>query len=372
MLPLSVKHKAFKRIPPHKEKPISIGNVIMGFVILIMVLWIVINTMVWDKTMKSISNSFHSINNNNNNKDGINVYTESHVLDNIVRTSTNHNNMNDKVTIDNSIPMTDPHTTPRDNIPHVHLVFSTDCEVFQDWQSVVLFHSAMLVNQPGNITRIASGCSEVKKTQLIQLYNKLFPQYTIHFTPDFKKDSKTGHKYHFYNKPYGLYHWLTHSTPRLTNDTIIVLLDPDMVILRPITAHIQSLDNILNHKHTRVPELPEYVSRGYPVGQLYGLDAPWARSPPMKHFNRTRICGVNSPCLRESESHAALHYSIGPPYLVEYSDMVRIAASWTKMVPYVYEGYPELLAEMYAYSMAAAHEELPHIQLEQYMVSVYI
>ena len=35
----------------------------------------------------------------------------------------------------------------------------------------------------------------------------------------------------------------------------------------------------------------------------------------------------------------------------------------------VYEGYPYLLAEMYAYSMAAAHEELPHLQLENYMVS---
>lgn len=35
----------------------------------------------------------------------------------------------------------------------------------------------------------------------------------------------------------------------------------------------------------------------------------------------------------------------------------------------VYEGYPYLLAEMYAYSMAAAHEELPHLQLWNYMVS---
>lgn len=35
----------------------------------------------------------------------------------------------------------------------------------------------------------------------------------------------------------------------------------------------------------------------------------------------------------------------------------------------VYEGYPYLLAEMYAYSMAAAHDNLPHLQLENYMVS---
>jgi hypothetical protein len=35
----------------------------------------------------------------------------------------------------------------------------------------------------------------------------------------------------------------------------------------------------------------------------------------------------------------------------------------------VYEKYPYLLAEMYAYSMAAAHERLPHLQLDNYMVS---
>lgn len=35
----------------------------------------------------------------------------------------------------------------------------------------------------------------------------------------------------------------------------------------------------------------------------------------------------------------------------------------------VYERYPDLLAEMYAYSMAAAHEDLPHFSVMHYMVS---
>lgn len=35
----------------------------------------------------------------------------------------------------------------------------------------------------------------------------------------------------------------------------------------------------------------------------------------------------------------------------------------------MYEGYPYLLAEMYAYSMASAHEKLPHFQMEHYMIS---
>jgi hypothetical protein len=49
--------------------------------------------------------------------------------------------------------------------------------------------------------------------------------------------------------------------------------------------------------------------------------------------------------------------------------MEKIAEVWTSFVPRVYSFYPYLLAEMYAYSMAAAHLDLPHFQMEQYMVS---
>lgn len=72
-----------------------------------------------------------------------------------------------------------------------HVIFSTDCGTFQDWQSLVLFHSASLVGQKGPITRIASGCDDVKKKALTQLYKKLYPMHRVHFTPDFKKDEKS-------------------------------------------------------------------------------------------------------------------------------------------------------------------------------------
>ena len=56
-----------------------------------------------------------------------------------------------------------------------YTVFSTDCMPFQDWQSIVLFHSAMAVGQKGFVVRIASGCSNEKSQQLHALYKKLFP-----------------------------------------------------------------------------------------------------------------------------------------------------------------------------------------------------
>lgn len=76
----------------------------------------------------------------------------------------------------------------------LHIIFSTDCNPFQDWQTLVLFHSATLVHQQGSITRIASGCNEEKKVYLTELYKRLYPHYHVHFTPDFKTDTKTKRK----------------------------------------------------------------------------------------------------------------------------------------------------------------------------------
>lgn len=76
----------------------------------------------------------------------------------------------------------------------IHVVFSTDCSPYQDWQTLVLFHSAKAVGQKGKITRIASGCDDAKKEYLEELYKTLYGAHTygVHFTPDFKKDEKTG------------------------------------------------------------------------------------------------------------------------------------------------------------------------------------
>ena len=153
----------------------------------------------------------------------------------------------------------------------VHIVFSTDCEPFQDWQSLVLMHSAQTVGQKGSVTRIASGCSDEKRATLTEIYKNLYPAYHIHFTPNFKKDQKSGSSYHFYNKPYGLQHWLGNANPPVEDGTVIALLDPDMVLIRPITRRIKGLDNIIyNKKYVKPEDLPDRVKRGYPVAQLYG------------------------------------------------------------------------------------------------------
>lgn len=252
----------------------------------------------------------------------------------------------------------------------VHIVFSTDCNPFQDWQTLVLFHSASVVGQVGSITRIASGCDDKKKKELNELYEKVWPDrmFRAHYTPDFKKDTKSGKKYDFYNKPWGVKHWLEFAEPPVQPEVVVALLDPDMILLRPITVQVASLDNAIWSSRLDKKELLPRIVKGRPVAQLYGLGAPWTYDLHKK-FNRTAICGEGSPCLEAKERWAAEHFAVGPPYLVHKQDMERITATWTTFVPRVYAGYPFLLAEMYAYSMAAAHERLPHLQGEHYMVS---
>lgn len=81
------------------------------------------------------------------------------------------------------------------------------------------------------------------------------------------------------------------------------------------------------------------------------------------------IAGIDSPATKLSDADAYRDYSVGPPYIAHRNDMYKIAVDWAKFVPKVFEEYPELLAEMYAYSISAAHNQLPHLRLDHYMIS---
>jgi hypothetical protein len=241
-----------------------------------------------------------------------NIITKKY-FNNFTTTTTNFdiNNIIENHQIDKKIEEGD-----EDNI---HIIFSTDCSFFQDWQTLLVFHSAIQVKQHGKITRIASGCNEQKQKDLIQLYAKLFPFYSIHFTPDFKKDSKTGKKYDFYNKPYGIQHWLQYASPVVDSGTIIIILDPDMIFLRPITSKIYlNPANIYSKRFDpNIDKIPLKVKASNPVAQLYGLGAPWTFDRH-RHFNRSFICGEDSPCLKTTRIFGEEHYRYGVLCTVYY------------------------------------------------------
>jgi hypothetical protein len=266
-----------------------------------------------------------------------------------------------------------------------HLIFSTDCSKFQHWQSYLLFHSAYKVNQPGTVTRIASGCSkeeiEAENTWHQEHITKVFGKnFFIHFTPEFDDvvdedgNSIVDDDYSYFNKPFGVQHWIENvigfakngkeATGTLNNeDDIVILIDPDMVLLRPITGDFSNQkDLIFTHKDRNRTKFK--VEHGSPFAQKYLVGVYW------QEMNLDKITkNSNSAAKSVNKEDGLLFYQVGAPYIATMRDTYQIVLKWCEYGPRVYAQYPELLAEMYAYCIAAADVELPHTLVESLMVS---
>ena len=131
----------------------------------------------------------------------------------------------------------------------------------------------------------------------------------------------------------------------------------------PLTDEIGADASTLVLRPWTRDELPARVARGTPAGQQYGLGAHWLT------FDREKICGAGSPCVETSHSDAVKYYPVGPPYMLHVEDWRALAPVWRDFAPRVYEQYPDLLAEMYAYCMAAAHLRLRHARVNHNMLS---
>jgi hypothetical protein len=292
--------------------------------------------------------------------------------------STANTNMKHAPRDDSSTPEEDSYSSSSSAIqpPPYHIVFSTSCVDQQHWESYVFFYHAYKVQQPGTVTRIVSGCTE-KEGQELQIFHKqhirpLSDNFHVHFTPDFSKgedifgsqSSKGSYKY--MNKPYGLRHWME-ATFRMNEtdhsidpeDGIVILMDPDMILLRPIVHDYTNEDVTFVEEHpaTKVVKhgMPMAQQDGYLSNQWMGLNASYVTNGGNIHH----IKGQDGP----------KHYNTGPPYLATVRDMYQIATLWTAYAPRVYEIHPKLFAEMFGYIFATTQLNLPHTLLKSLVVS---
>ena len=263
-------------------------------------------------------------------------------------------------------------------------MFSTDCSTFQHWQSYLLFYTALRARQPGRVVRIASGCTDEEGEEARRWHDEhvsaaMSARFKLHLTPRFSgvmnDEGETVGDYKFFNKPFGLKHWLEHGdsmgtdpdTGKMTDeDAVVVLIDPDMVLLRPITSDFgPDWDTDPKRVAVGVEGLEKQrVDHGSPFGQTYGLGTGWMK------FDLDAITGVtDSPAKSVTKDEGQYHYPVGPPYLGTARDMLSIATKWSEFAPKVHKQYPNLLAEMYAYCIAAAHLQLPHQRISSLMIS---
>ena len=254
-----------------------------------------------------------------------------------------------------------------------HIVFSTGCSAYQDWQSYTFFYHILMSGQMGNVTRVASGCSEKEGAILEQVFReqivRLSDRFHLHLTPDYSKVVK-GNDYTFFNKPLGLRHWLEHGLkyledPAEYDNDIFIILDPDEIVIRPFLQDYTNASEIFYPRG----RLHTAVTHGKPMAAWYGY-GPWY----MEKINMTEILGSAEEAAKSPASNWSLfdvknHYAAGPPYTATGQDMYRIVNTWAEFVIPVYHQTRNHLSEMYAFSVAALHLNLPHQLVTSFMVS---
>ncbi len=222
--------------------------------------------------------------------------------------------------------------------PKHHIVFSTDCSSYQRWQSYLLFYFAMKHEQDGTVTRIASGCTDDEAREEIEYHKKyitsqMSDRFQLHLTPEFstvvdEEGQNTGKKYSFFNKPFGLLHFLDEHKPKevksdphspgkmIDDDDIIVLIDPDQIQTRPINSDFSNRSqNYFVEGNADKWELKTKVTHGSPLAQKFGFNNAWQR------LDIAKIAGPKSPALDVTAADARNHYPAGPPYLATARDM---------------------------------------------------
>jgi len=299
-----------------------------------------------------------------------------------------------------------------------HVVFSTSCSPFQNWQALAFFYFARKVRQPGTVTRLVSGCTDAQSADLKRIHSERvqplaipgLQTFELHITPAFD-DSKGGDQ-KYWNKPNGLLHWMEESLGfgsglglgldgsntghedgsntgsnhgsnhgHEDDDAIVILTDPDMMLLRPITA-VFTPENYAggwtvtgngngNHNGNDATlddddDDAHVVTHGHPFAQQYGFGDAWLTS---LNGRLDEVVPPGSPALNVSKKDARNYYPAGPPYVATAKDMYRIAVQWVRFLPKVHAIFPDFMCEMHAYSVAAAHLELPHKLGKGFIVS---
>lgn len=149
---------------------------------------------------------------------------------------------------------------------------------------------------------------------------------------------KPGKSYKYFNKPYGTRHWLESAqgfpeAPRNPN-AIVVLLDPDQIILSPFTNN--NFTNTLWKFIEKTEDTRIRIEHGQPMGQLYGFGLQWLDKVRIDYVTGTD----NSPIKSMDRKEAQRGYIVGPPYISTAVDMYKISTTWSDFVPRVHDEYP--------------------------------
>jgi len=270
-----------------------------------------------------------------------------------------------------------------------HLVFSSDCTPFHHWQSYLVYYSALKVKQPGHITRIVSGCDEHDAVEMMDWFEynvqPLSNRFHIYLTPDYTqiKNSDTGvmEECKFMNKPHGMKYWMEQSHEldfkahgtfdgAPTEHDIIIVIDPDMILIRPILNDFSNPKFSMIAKERRdnmiTPSDKKFkVSKGFPFAQLAGHgEKNW------HEFDLAKITGdPNTKAKNVDEHDSRMYFVPGEPMMATTGDMYNLVTKWTEFAGRTFDEFPKGWAEQVAFRIAAAHLELRFTLVNSLIIS---
>jgi hypothetical protein len=111
----------------------------------------------------------------------------------------------------------------------------------------------------------------------------------------------------YFNKPFGTKHWLEHvmgyPNNSVDDDAIVVLMDPDQLIMRPFENNDFSNEQWIHLNQGE--EARTRIEHGHPMGQLYGFGNQWKNK-----VNMTHIYPHGPSPVDDLSSHEAHHYPV--------------------------------------------------------------
>eukprot|EP01065_Artemidia_motanka_P010763 TRINITY_DN15762_c0_g1_i1.p1 TRINITY_DN15762_c0_g1~~TRINITY_DN15762_c0_g1_i1.p1 ORF type:complete len:507 (+),score=167.50 TRINITY_DN15762_c0_g1_i1:62-1522(+) len=256
----------------------------------------------------------------------------------------------------------------------MHVVFSTACNAFFHWQAqTVLWTALQTMGESANFTLIVVGCDaggvpdenlthsthqkEQEKVVPPEAWVRLVapPHFRVHFAPSCPQAKS----FPWYNKPWSFLHWFQETSPR---EDVVVILDPDQFFLTGLEEPRGSAAALTTVSAAAQREVTGVVAPHRAVAQQYGFGSSWFQF-------RDATCPAGSLCRSANESYATDYFSVGPPLMVHSSD-ARSLLWFEYMQPVLaQDGGRDILADMWAYSMAAAHLDVPHQRYDHFMVS---
>jgi len=274
-----------------------------------------------------------------------------------------------------------------------HFVFQTDCkDPTQDWQGNVLFYHMMKSRQPGNVTQVVTGCSHGGRKSLLQATHDTLitpmgkwtgaaeSRFHLHFAPAHPQQEAIGGLRKFlkyFNRPYGIQHWMATtmgysetqtSTPH--DDTVIVIMDPDMIMLRPFPDELSTKDEKELWYMNLGNAMAQEIMQGHPMAQRRPYPTTWWKGVDPSNLPATVVEGIAR--LQQLDTIAVgQHYAAGPPFLAVARDAYSLLRIWNEATYPLYKALDEMIIrEPHGpYNVAAAALQKPAHLAESFAVS---